>query len=336
MHDRRDDDAATSDSLGTRAQRSLFRGTAEPKPDPTPCRGEDCSGLVEPVPVDFDRGTRRSWVPGGPHCPACQAAEEASEREAWVERGLRACGLPRRLQGYSLDRTASPMVDESIVMFGRRLEYQRPRVLGVVPQNEWLISELRRWTRRSPWLYLQGPVGTGKSTLAAALAERALRAGSSVAYMPELELFAQLRGEVAAMPRGRSRGGRAAPQAPRSPLVDRLAGVDLLILDDLGQAESRTAFVDDCLDLIVCRRYDAEAPTVLTSNWDLAELGEILRNERLQSRLFQACRGRQKTLEGYDWRTGVRHAESTRQPEPAEPAAAGQMDWMQRAAGEKD
>lgn len=101
------------------------------------------------------------------------------------------------------------------------------------------------------WLYLYGPVGAGKSHLAAAIANALAVAGWPTAYESTPELLDFVR-----------RGFKDNSSAER---VDALINVELLVLDDLG-AESLTDWSLETMFRIIDGRNKHERPTVLTSN----------------------------------------------------------------------
>ena len=70
-------------------------------------------------------------------------------------------------------------------------------------------------------------------------------------------------------------------------LLDRLAAVDLLHIDDLG-AENQTDWVLEQLYSIVNARYESERAIVTTSNLMPDELGDRL-GARTVSRLVEIC-----------------------------------------------
>jgi DNA replication protein DnaC len=119
-------------------------------------------------------------------------------------------------------------------------------------------------------IYLAGPPGAGKSHLAAALAQAVASAGRSVSYASVPELLAFVRSGF---------GDSTADDRVRA-----LAGVYLLVLDDLG-AGKQSDWANDVLFRIVNERWREERLLVVTSNLPLGE-----QEERIASRLGQMCR----------------------------------------------
>lgn len=135
--------------------------------------------------------------------------------------------------------------------------------------------------------YFYGEVGTGKTFLAAIIAQEFLNAGKSVLF----EKVADLLTEFYAIYRGQ--GGS------EDSLLDDLYNVDLLVLDDFG-IEKSTQFVGATLCKILDARYNREdVTTLITSNYTLEQIKRRLNNPSdLQqgdlclngSRIYDRCR----------------------------------------------
>jgi DNA replication protein DnaC len=168
--------------------------------------------------------------------------------------------IPRRYQGVSFERPpvsdiarSAPDQVESVRRYVLRIEHNLDRGRG---------------------LWIQGDVGTGKTTLAMLVSKAALQVGRSVAIYSLPRLLNLLREAMD------SREGKL-------DFLDRLTAVDLLHLDDLG-AENRTDWVLEQLYSIVNARYEAERAIVATTNLMPDELAERL-GARTVSRLVEIC-----------------------------------------------
>lgn len=114
--------------------------------------------------------------------------------------------------------------------------------------------------------YFYGEVGTGKTFLAAIIAQEFLKAGKSVLF----EKVADLLTEFHAVYRGE--GGS------EDSLLSELYNVDLLILDDFG-IEKATQFVGATLCKILDAHYNREGiATIITSNYSLKQIAARLNN----------------------------------------------------------
>jgi len=120
------------------------------------------------------------------------------------------------------------------------------------------------------WLVLKGGYGCGKTHLAVAIANYQVQRGQPVLFVVVPDLLDHLR----------------AAFAPGSTITfdqrfEAVRTAPLLILDDLG-AQSSTPWAQEKLYQILNYRYNAQLPTVITTNCDLEDL-----DPRLRSRLAE-------------------------------------------------
>jgi DNA replication protein DnaC len=203
----------------------------------------DGSGFV----IDEDSDTARDC--------ACRAARIAAARTRSLEGRI-----PRRYQGVSFER--APVTD---------LQRSAPDQVQAVRRY---VLQIGRNLDAGSGLWIQGDVGTGKTTLAMLVSKAALEAGRSVAIYSLPRLLNLLRESMDS-------------DAGKLDLLDRLTAVDLLHVDDLG-AESRTDWVLEQLYSIVNARYEAKRAIVATTNLMPDELSEAL-GARTVSRLVEIC-----------------------------------------------
>ena len=128
---------------------------------------------------------------------------------------------------------------------------------------------------RGLWIF--GGVGTGKTTLAMIVSRHALEAGRSVAIYSLPRLLAELR-----------RTFDDDAQHSYTELLDRLATVDLLHIDDVG-AEQSSPWVLEQLYALVNARYEEERSVILTTNIEQREDLVDQIGERTVSRLQEMC-----------------------------------------------
>jgi len=168
--------------------------------------------------------------------------------------------IPRRYRGVSFDR---PPVSD---------------IARVAPDHVRLVrryvNDIDRNLDSGRGLWLEGDVGTGKTTLAMLASKAALDAGRTVAIYSLPRLLSLLRESMD------SEGGLV-------DFLDRLSAVDLLHIDDLG-AENRTEWVLEQLYSIVNARYEAQRAIVATTNLMPDALAEHL-GARTVSRLVEIC-----------------------------------------------
>ena len=131
------------------------------------------------------------------------------------------------------------------------------------------ILSTRRWAGTPEgWIVLYGESGTGKTHLAAAIANYRLESGDRVAFATVPDLLDELRATF-----DPDSGERF------DTLFRRLRDVDLLILDDLGAHQS-SGWAQEKLYQLLNYRHLGRRPTVVTSDLELTKL-----EPRIASRL---------------------------------------------------
>lgn len=235
----------------------------------------DGSGFV------FDERTRRA---SDCSCRPRRIARRKAQALAAV--------IPRRYQGVSFDRAPVTQIE--------------PRVVAAVRRY---VDTLPDQLARGQGLWLQGDVGTGKTTLAMLVSSEALRRGHSVAIYSLPRLLGMLRESF-----------DDGSEATLSELLDRLTAVELLHLDDVG-AEKQSPWVIEQLYSIVNARYEDGRAIVLTTNLEPPELREQI-GARTVSRLTEICE--EIPLHGDDHRmdAGIVYPEPARELRYGEQAAA--------------
>jgi DNA replication protein DnaC len=166
--------------------------------------------------------------------------------------------IPKRYRDASFDRAPVTEIDPTIVSATRRFA-------GAIDDR----------LDGGRGLWFMGPVGTGKTTLAMLVSKAAIAAGRSVAIYSLPRLLNEIRDTY---------------RADRShvDLLDRLTGVDLLHIDDVG-AERTNDWVLEELYSIVNARYEYCRSIVITTNiLDREALCQQI-TERTVSRLGEMC-----------------------------------------------
>ena len=171
----------------------------------------------------------------------------------------------------------------------KRLEARIPRKYRDSGFERWpvtdmpppVVAEVRRYAHdvqrnldEGRGIWFVGDVGTGKTTLAMLVSKAALEAGRTVAIYSLPRLLSLVREAID------SEDGML-------DLLDRLAQVDLLHLDDVG-AERQTEWVLEQLYSIVNTRYEDQRSIVVTTNLQPDELAKQI-GSRTVSRLIEMC-----------------------------------------------
>ncbi len=163
----------------------------------------------------------------------------------------------------------------------RRRAYEKA---GIAPRFEAashaMAAECADCVRDGANLYVCGGVGTGKTTLAAAVSRILVDQGLSVRFTAMWKI-------LDAMKRGFDEG--------RSPLP-AYQKAEVLVLDDLGK-ESPTDFALERIFALVDERYGRLLPTVVTTQYSRQDIGRRLAKngdkdtaQAIVSRLLQDCR----------------------------------------------
>lgn len=162
----------------------------------------------------------------------------------------------------------------------RNLSFDRPPITTIRPQ---IASAVRSYIRKldeeleaGNGLWLFGPVGTGKTSLAMLVSEAALTSGKTVAIYSLPRLLAEIRTTF---------DDDAA--SSYTELLDRLTSVDLLHIDDVG-AEKTSPWVLEQLYALINTRYEEERAVIITTNLERDALAEQI-GERTVSRLEEMC-----------------------------------------------
>jgi DNA replication protein DnaC len=165
---------------------------------------------------------------------------------------------PCRCRDQRIRRAASGGIGTGI---GRRfleVSFDREPIVSLEPN---LLRGIRRFVgsigdnlAAGRGLWFDGPVGTGKTSLAILVAKAARDAGRSYAFYTVPRLLADIRRTY----------DRDASDSYVS-LMRRLFSVDLLVLDDLG-AERQTEWVVEQLYSVVNERWQDQRSIVVTTN----------------------------------------------------------------------
>jgi DNA replication protein DnaC len=138
------------------------------------------------------------------------------------------------------------------------------------------------------WLLLEGTYGTGKTHLAAAIGNLRLAQGDEVLFITVPDLLDHLRSAYA-----------PSSEVAYDETFDRVRGVPLLILDDLG-TENASGWAREKLFQLFNHRYVHRLPPIVTTNVELDLL-----DPRIRSRLLDAGIIRHVRILAPDYRTTI-------------------------------
>lgn len=125
------------------------------------------------------------------------------------------------------------------------------------------------------WLILKGGYGSGKTHLAAAIANYRLSMGHGVLFVSTPDLLDHLRAAYS-------------PNAVTSydQRFEQVRDASLLVLDDLG-TQSNTEWAQEKLYQIFNHRYNAKLPTIVTTNEELESIEIRIRSRMVDPSLVQ-------------------------------------------------
>ena len=224
--------------------------------------GTDLSGDAEPEqPVEEClRCEGRGWVRAevyvghsdfGKAIP-CSCQAEASQEDRLA-----------RLRRYSNLGPLTRLTFEALNSAGRSSEPEAQRRYQEATQAATEYAQ-----EPQGWLVLSGPVGAGKTHLAAAIANRCLAHGYPTMYISVPDLLDHLRSAFA-----------PTSDIPYDQLFDQVRNAPVLILDDLG-AQATTPWAQEKLYQLINHRFNLQLPTVIALSGPLTHL-----DEQLQARL---------------------------------------------------
>jgi len=165
--------------------------------------------------------------------------------------------------------------------FSTFITYPNERLLNAV-------ASAKRFAESFPvvdkGLLIIGPPGIGKTHLAISAFKQAVRVtGAHARYYDTRTLLTQIRSTY-----------NSTTKAAEMDVIRPVMEAQLLILDDLG-AERLTDWVEETMNIIVNARYNAQLPTIFTSNYEDVPDREDLNSLhvrvgfRLHSRLREMC-----------------------------------------------
>ena len=187
---------------------------------------------------------------------------------------------PCRCRAQLIARRRASNLSAVIPRRYRDVSFERPPVTDIEPA---IVAATRRFAATiedqldaGRGLWFMGPPGTGKTTLAMLVSKAVLEAGRTAAIYSLPRLLNEIR-----------RTYDEGSDSSYVDLLDRLAEVDLLHVDDLG-AEKSSPWVLEQLYAIVNARYEGERSMVITTNLDRPALVDQI-TERTVSRLEEMC-----------------------------------------------
>ena len=246
--------------------------------------------------IGHDKGGREIRMES--ECGTCTGyTEECEHSGLWDfvdEKTGRVCrGSCDHRRAYGVRQKADQQLKNANLStrFGQR------RLDNFVPVNdstEAALEKCKAWCEQDHsdgvGLILAGPVGTGKTHLAAGILNQWLDAGVLGTFGLTSDIFGEIREAI------QDNSGKSADQ-----IIAELAKTPLLIFDDFGSSKA-TEFQAATLFRIQNARYENLLPTIITTNLTAPEIRDFL-GSRIYSRLQEVCYW--VPVEGDDYRKKI-------------------------------
>lgn len=202
---------------------------------------------------------KAAWFPAAP-C-GCEESRRAASEEAGDRRRAEAASRARSLERAGI----------------------APRYQGSVLHDERCARFLAAFDDNpGRGLYIYGACGSGKTSLACAVARDLFDAGKSVLFTTSIDMLEAIQETFNT-------------NASSARAMRRFTDCDLLVVDDMGK-ESASDWAVSTIYQVINRRYGAMRSTVLTSEYRLSQLGERMARrgfgdsaDAILSRLKETC-----------------------------------------------
>lgn len=273
-------------------------------PEPSQCGY--CGSLLYTKGIFYDN--RVVWMPYGPEPCQCQAAKDAAAK-AEVDRAANEAAIQKRQEALALKIAIRRIIGESGM--GNRFLQRTFDTFQVTRENKSAAQTAKRYAgqfdsllpeegrdKGHNGLFIAGPKGTGKTHLAAAIANHLIHKGTPVICMTMIDLLERIK-----------RTFNTSDAVDETEVLRIYKTVPLLIIDDMGK-EQPTDWAISTIYNIINGRYEAMLPIIITTNYDDKALiarmtpkgaEDSITAEATVDRLMEMCKA--IVMTGASWRT---------------------------------
>lgn len=222
----------------------------------------------------FKFGDRIMWAPYGPERCDCPEAVAEYEREK-AEREAKEKAEREAKEAEEMRRRVRRIIGDSGMnaRFLRRIfdtfQPTRDNQKAFRVCKTYADTFREKLPKNNPepgrnGLFITGPKGTGKTHLAAAIANQLMQQGTAVICMTMIDLLDRIKQTYE---QSRQYGG----ETSEGSVLSTYKTVPLLVIDDMGK-EPATEWAVSKIYAIINARYEAYMPTIITTNYSDAEL----------------------------------------------------------------
>jgi len=229
---------------------------------------------------------------------ACQCESEAEERKREEEKRQRVIEAFNSRRNLSMigDRYKNIRFADAIITNNNRSVYQKCRNY---------VENAQAMRENNIGLYIYGDNSSGKTYLTACVCNELLWKGYRCVYTNLATILNEIRS---------SYDGQGIGECE---LISRLQTFDFAFIDDLGKEflgrehNATTAkWAEEKLFEIINARYNAQRPTIFSSNYEIAELASVLSLDKAIIERINEMATRVLKLDGDDFRSDARKSKN--------------------------
>lgn len=250
---------------------------------------------------------------GMPHCKNCHTARVfVSDDKKFVVRCMCQCESEAEAE-RERERQRQRAIDEfnnrsRLSMVGRRYRNIRFVDALITDSNRVVYEKCQNYVKHAKeirenniGLYIYGDNSSGKTYLTACVCNELLWRGYRCVYTNLATMLNEIRGSYDGQGMGECE------------LINRLQAYDFAFIDDLGKEfigreynAASSKWAEEKLFEVINARYNAQKPTIFSSNYSIAELASVLSLDKAIIERINEMATRVMKLDGDDFRTAAR------------------------------